>query len=279
MKRFRGYLRCDEGGKDTKKNNTGNDIAQIHRHRHGIASGLAKRRRKNFNYPKSQSDRRHLAQIVSEDPELSFGDPDATDKHLSGYIRSFPYFREAMLTDAHGAVIASSSPSEVGTSLFAQFDDTRDEFEETLHRLPGVVYISDLSEIPDSLRRPIAAGKFAHSNFGIQLLTAVQNEAGHTVGVLVADVLTESLRDLLEDLKRHAPIGSSACLLDKGGLVLMTTSPQATLLSPHPDVTGGALRASLGKNSSGYLVYRDSGGVRRMAACTRLGTYGSNQVG
>ena len=112
---------------------------------------------------------------LAENPELSFGDPDATDKHLSGYIRSFPYFREVMLTDAHGGVIASSSPSEVGTSLFARFDDTRDEFEETLHRLPGVVYISDLSEIPDSLRRPIAAGKFAHTNFGIQLLTAVQN--------------------------------------------------------------------------------------------------------
>jgi hypothetical protein len=41
-----------------------NPAPKVHRHRHGIASGLAKSRRKDFNYPKGQSDRRHLAQIV-----------------------------------------------------------------------------------------------------------------------------------------------------------------------------------------------------------------------
>ena len=34
--------------------------------------------------------------------------------------------------------------------------------------------------------------------------------------------------------KMAAYSDGSACLLDKGGLVLMTTAPQATLLSPHP---------------------------------------------
>jgi hypothetical protein len=64
MKRFRGYLRCDEDGKYTNKNNAGDDIAQIHRHRHGIAAGFAKRRRKDLNHPKGPSDRGHLAQFV-----------------------------------------------------------------------------------------------------------------------------------------------------------------------------------------------------------------------
>jgi hypothetical protein len=45
-------------------------------------------------------------------------------------------------------------------------------------------------------------------------------------------------------------------LLDKGGLILMTTDPQATLLSPHPDVTGGALRAPLGPNASLRAVFQ-----------------------
>jgi hypothetical protein len=61
MKRLRGDLRCDEGGKDTDENNAGNDIAQIQRHRHGIAPGFAKRRRKDFDHPEGQSDFRDLA--------------------------------------------------------------------------------------------------------------------------------------------------------------------------------------------------------------------------
>jgi PAS domain S-box-containing protein len=216
---------------------------------------------------------------LAEDPELSSGDSDATHKQLSRYIHSFPYFGEVMLVDAQGTVIASSSQPEVGTSLFTRFDDTWHQFEQALHSPAGVVYISDLNEIPEPLRRVAAAGKLRDVDLDIQMLTAVQDAAGHTTGVLVSDIVTDPLRVLLEDLKRRAPGDGSACLLDKGGLVLMTTDPQATLLSPHPDVTGGALRAPLGQNASGYLVYRDPHGRQKMAAYSRLRAYGANQAG
>ena len=216
---------------------------------------------------------------LAEDPELSSGDRDVTHKQLSRYIHSFPYYRKVMLVDAHGSVIASSSPLEDGASLFTRFDGTRAQFAQALHRSPGVVYISDLSEIPESLRRVTAPGKLSSVNLGIQMLTAVQDAAGHTTSVLVSDIVTDPLRVLLEDLKRRAPGDGSACLLDKGGLVLMTTDPQATLLSPHPGVTGGALRAPLGQNASGYLVYWDAHGRQKMAAYSRLRAYGANQAG
>src|ERR1700731_1263538 len=216
---------------------------------------------------------------LAEDSELSSGDSDATNKHLSRYIHSFPYFGEVMLVDAQGTVIASSSPPEVGTSLFPRFDDKRHEFEQALHSSAGVVYISDLNEIPEPLRRVAAAGKLRDVDLNIQMLTAVKDAAGHTTGVLVSDIVTNPLRVLLEDLKRRAPGDGSACLLDKGGLVLMTTDPQATLLSPHPDMNGGALRAPLGQNGSGYLVYRDAHGRQKMAAYSRRGAYGANQAG
>ena len=74
---------------------------------------------------------------LAEDSELSSGDSDATHKHLSRYIHSFPYFDEVMLVDAQGTVIASSSPPEVGTSLFTRFDDTWHEFEQALHSSAG----------------------------------------------------------------------------------------------------------------------------------------------
>ena len=216
---------------------------------------------------------------LAEDPELTSEDRDVTDKQLSRYIHSFPYFGEAMLVDAHGTVIDSSSPAKVGTSLFIRFDDTRDEFEHALHGSPGAVYISDLSKIPESLRRVVAAGKLLDVNLDIQMLTGVQDAAGHTVSVLVANIVTDPLHDLLKDLKRHAPGDGSACLLDKKGLVLMTTDPQALLFFPHPDVTGSALPASFDQNASGYLVYWNAHGRQRMAGYSRLQAYGANQAG
>ena len=122
-----------------------------------------------------------------------------------------------MIVDTHGTVIASSSARDVGESLFTRFDDTRGKFEQALHRAPGYVYISDLNEIPDPLRRVSAAARLTRMNLGIQMLTAVPDSDGHAVNVLVGDIVTDPLRDLLEDLKRHASGDESACLLDKGG--------------------------------------------------------------
>jgi PAS domain S-box-containing protein len=216
---------------------------------------------------------------LERDPELTSGDRDTVHQQLARYIDSFPYFAEVMLVDTQGTVIASSSQPEVGTSLFTRFDDTRDEFEEALHSAPDFVYISDLSEITVLSRRAIAAGKLTNVNVGVQMLAAVQDAAGHTVGVLVGDIEGRPLHDLLEDLERNGPGDGSACLLDKGGLVLMTTDPQGPLLSPHPDVSSGALRAVLGQNASGYIVYKDAHGRQKMAGYSRLRAYGANRAG
>ena len=221
----------------------------------------------------------HGMKDIAEDSELSSGDSDATRKKLSRCIHSFPCLGEVMLVDTHGTVIASSSPPKVGTSLFTLFDNTRRVFEQALRSSAGVVYISDLNEIAEPPRRVVVAGKVRDVDIGIQMLTAVQDTSGHTVSVLVSNIVTDPLRILLEDLKRRTPGDGSACLLDERGLVLMTTDPQATLLSPHPDVTGGALRAPLGQNLNGYLAYRDVHGRQQMAAYSRLRAYGANQAG
>ena len=99
------------------------------------------------------------------------------------------------------------------------------------------------------------------------------------MGVLVANVLTRQLLWLLQDLKRQTPGGESPCLLDRAGLVLMSTDPQARLVSAHADLTSGALGAALGSVSSGHLVYTDSRGHKLMAGYTELATYGDNKTG
>ena len=99
------------------------------------------------------------------------------------------------------------------------------------------------------------------------------------MGVLVANVLTRQLLWLLQDLKQQAPGDEFPYLLDKAGLVLMSTDPHARLLSAHADVTSGALRAALGSGNNGHLVYTDSRGHKLMAGYTSLATYGDNNAG
>jgi len=106
------------------------------------------------------------------------------------------------------------------------------------------------------------------------MLAPVQDGSGRCVGVLVANVVTRQLLNLLQDLKRRAPGDEFPCLLDQEGRILMSTDPQARLLSTHPDVSSGALRAPLNNSAEGYLVYRDSLGHKLMAGYTTLWRYG-----
>ncbi len=99
------------------------------------------------------------------------------------------------------------------------------------------------------------------------------------MGVLVGDTVTTQLLDLLQDLNRQAPGDFSPCLLDKEGHELMSTDPQAHLLSMHADVRSGALRAALNSQKDGSLVYEGSHGRELMAAYVGLPTYGNNKVG
>ena len=220
---------------------------------------------------------------LAADPDLITEDRDDLDKRLSRFTYTFPYFDEFMLVDATGVVVASSYAPAVGTSLFTRlftrFDDARDEFERALHSPPGAVYISDLDDVPEPLRRAAAAGNLIDVALTIQMLTAVQDASGHCVGVLVGNVTTGQLRDLLQDLKRRTPGDEFPCLLDKEGRVLMSTERRAPLLSTHPDVIKGGLRVPLNRRDDGYLVYRGAHGRKLMAGYTCLWRYGANQAG
>jgi len=220
---------------------------------------------------------------LAADPDLITEDRDDLDKRLSRFTYTFPYFDEFMLVDATGVVVASSYAPAVGTSLFTRlftrFDDARDEFERALHSPPGAVYISDLDDVPEPLRRAAAAGNLIDVALTIQMLTTVQDASGHCVGVLVGNVTTGQLRDLLQDLKRRTPGDEFPCLLDKEGRVLMSTERRAPLLSTHPDVIKGGLRVPLNRRDDGYLVYRGAHGRKLMAGYTCLWRYGANQAG
>jgi PAS domain S-box-containing protein len=216
---------------------------------------------------------------IAADPDLSSQDRKAIDELLSRFTYSFPCFDQVMLVDTQGGIVASSYSPSVGESLFTHFDQTRDGFDRALQSPPGSVYVTNLSDVSAPLRHAAVEGRLSNRLLNIQMLAPVQDVSGRCVGVLVANVVTQQLLNLLQDLKRRAPGDEFPCLLDKEGRVLMSTNPQARLLTPHPDVSIGALRWPLNSRADGYLVYRDSFGHKLMAGYTTLWTYGANQVG
>ena len=219
---------------------------------------------------------RELKSLVTE-PNISSGDYELINEQLSSFIHSFPYFNKVMFADEQGTVLASSDSGNVGKSLFVLLDNTHDEFERALHGALGSVQISDLSDIPDRVRKAAAQGRLTSPD--IQMLVAVVDGGGSFMGILVGSVTTSQLRDLLQNLKQSAPGDEFPFLVDKDGRVLMTLDPSAPPLSVHPDVTNGALRTQLSKGDSGYSVYAGSRGHQVMAGYTRLGTYGAKAGG
>jgi PAS domain S-box-containing protein len=210
---------------------------------------------------------------IASDPDLSSPDHQIIHEHLSRFVDSFPYFDQVMLVDNKGRIVASSNRLSTGQSLFMNFSDTRNEFVLALQSAPGSVYISDPLYQADS------KGHLSNGLIGLRFLVPVQDGEGRRIGVLIANVVPQPLLVFLQDLKRQAPGEEFPCLLDKGGQVLMSADPKASLFAMHPDVRSGALRAPLDSRDNGYLVYQGSHGSKLMAGHTSLGTYGTNQAG
>ena len=157
--------------------------------------------------------------------------------------------------------------------------NTRSDFALALRSPPGSVYISELAEVYGPLRQAAAEGQLRNGLLNIQMLAPIEDSSGRCIGVLVANVVTRQLLDLVQDLKKRAPGQEFPCLLNKAGRVLMSADPQAHLLATHPDVISGALRVPMESRDDGYLVYMGSWGHKVMAGYTTLLSYGANQAG
>jgi PAS domain S-box-containing protein len=217
-------------------------------------------------------------QTMAANPDMGSVNLDVANGDLARLTYSFSFFDQVMLVNSQGAIIASSDGATLGRSLFADFAHIRNDFEIAFRAGPGSAYVS-LTDALEPLSHTAAEARRNDRFLNIQILVPVQDSEGHPVGVLVANVLTRQLLWLLQDLKRQAPGDEPPCLLDKAGLVLMSTDPHARLLSAHADVTSGALRDALGSVNNGHLVYTDSRGHKLMAGYTGLSTYGDNEAG
>jgi PAS domain S-box-containing protein len=217
-------------------------------------------------------------QAAATDPDMGSANPDFANGDLARLTYSFSFFDQVMLVNSLGVITASSDSATLGRSLFTDLAYLRDDFAMAFRAGPGSTYISRTDAL-EPQNHTAAEARRNDTYLDIHILIPVQDSEGRPVSVLVAHVLTRQLLWLLRDLKRQAPGDEPACLLDKAGLVLMSTDPRVHLLSAHPDVTSGVLRGALGNIHSGHLVYTDSDGHKVMAGYTGLATYGDNEAG
>ncbi len=66
MKTFGGNLRAHRDDKDDREDCGADEIAEMHRHRNGIAAGFSQCRRGDFDDPEAQRYGRNLAQCFRE---------------------------------------------------------------------------------------------------------------------------------------------------------------------------------------------------------------------
>jgi PAS domain S-box-containing protein len=220
----------------------------------------------------------HNMETLAANPDMSSGDLEIANTDLARLTYSFSYFDQVTLLNLQGMIVASSDSTSLGRSALKNFEITSSEFERALRARPGSAYVS-LADALNPLNRAATEASRSNRLLRIKILVPVEDSEGRPVGVLVGNVLTRQLLWLLQDLKRQAPGDESPCLLDKAGLVLMSTDANARLLAPHVDVTSGALRAALSSVSNGHLVYTDSRGHKLMAGYSGLATYGDNEAG
>jgi len=221
----------------------------------------------------------HNIQTMAANPDMAAGDLKIANADLTRLTYSFSFFDQVMLVNPQGVIIASSDSSSLGHSLFTDFANTRKEFEMAVRAQPGSAYVSLTDDSLEPVNHTAAEERRSNRILTIQVLVPVEDSEGRLAGVLVADVLTRQLLWLLQDLKRQAPGDEFPCLLDKAGLILMSSDPDARLLSAHADVTSGALSAAFRSTNNGHLVYTDSRGHKLMVGYTGLATYGDNAAG
>ena len=195
---------------------------------------------------------------------------DDGDRAMVARLRAltyvYPYIGRIYLADQSGIILASSEPSEVGSSAFAS-PGLKPYFRSVLERPFSTIEIADLD----------AAARGQANAPVFRLLTQIRDEQGKIRGILVSELLNAPFEEMLRDVNRRALGAQEAYLVDQRGNVLLSAGTG--------DAAGGQglaadprLAAQLREDQAGWLILQ-RGGKSFIAAHTKLPTYGVNRSG
>ena len=203
-------------------------------------------------------------------------DTTENNRQLAKLTHYYPYFSEMSFIDPAGKIAASSYSPFVGKALADMFDKRPDKFQQATHGAPGSVFISDLSDVSERVHALAASGEVTQAHLKLQLLAPVHDNSGRYLGTLIADLATNQLEDLLQDVRHRMPGDDHVYLLDNAGRVLISTDPDAKLLLAHPDAQS-IFAPEVAAGSKGYLTYTDAQGHKSMTGYASLWTHGVDQ--
>jgi PAS domain S-box-containing protein len=188
-----------------------------------------------------------------------------------------PYFSEISFVDDSGTIVASSYPPFVGRLLFDTVDKRSDQFPQAVRGAAGSVFVSDLSDVSDRVSALAERGRLTGADLKLELLAPVHDSGGRYVGLLVADLATNSLMDLLKDIRHRLPGDEHVDLLDSTGRVLISTDPDAKVLQPHRDAKA-IFAPRVDAEDKSYLVHTDYHGHQVMTAFASLWNHGVDKA-
>jgi HAMP domain-containing protein len=218
-------------------------------------------------------------QAIAATPSLRAGVPAQAAERLKTFGYAYPYFDHLHLADLQGRIVVSSSVLHAGRSLFELLPHLRDDFAAVLGRPAAFVQVSDLSDAPAATLAAAAQGTLTNTDLRIAMRLRVEDARSQPVGVLVGDIVTRQLRELLEAIDHRTPGDEHVYLLDPQGRALAATDPRAQLLQPHPDFAAAAWRTRLAQGSDGFAIYQGRSGRKLMAGYATLWQYGANNAG
>jgi len=213
-------------------------------------------------------------ELLSKSPLLALADHVEITNYFEDVIDTYPHYKSIYYVDIKGKIIASSESHTINDSIFSYADNIRDEFSKALTD-PSHAYISPLTHLSGD-----TDNSFQQRHFDFKFVSAVLDP--HTavvIGLLVSEVNVTELFDVVADIDQQTIGDEYAYLVDDPGNILITTDPNARLLSPHKDLAIESLQAKLEGDMNGYAIYNNSDNRKVISGYADLGEYGAEMTG
>lgn len=214
------------------------------------------------------SQRERDVRILSQADVLEGDDINAIVKYLTEIIEETPYLDDIDVIDEGGIVIASSGEqNERGQRLLDMHPSLTTLFADAWNAQQGDVFVSEIMELD--------------SGPGSAFLVPVTDDTNtDVVKVLLVEINLSTVTRIVADFDDRVIGDKFVYLVDNNGRVIVTADPEASLLSPFPDII---VQPELLNNFSlqgdvGSVIYVDAKGEEVMAGFADMSEFGVNKA-
>ena len=206
--------------------------------------------------------------ILSQADVLEGDNLGAIIKYLTEIIAETNYLDDIDIIGTDGIVIASSGEqNERDMHVLEQHPSLADLFGKVLNAQQGQVFVSGILSLD--------------SGPGLAFLTPITDDSNAVVvKTLLVEINLDTVAKIVKDFDDRVIGAKYVYLVDNLGRVIVTADPDASIMSPYPDL---AVQPSLLANFSqqgnvGSVIYEDASGELVMAGFADMAEFGVNKA-